>query len=194
MILLMILFNDFILVSRMDFKTIFDLKLQKFVTHTYVSYFVKKMVHYVSCTLKSDGPRVCKRTLTVRLLCMHSNCGRQYRLVCKRDMKIDNCFAFRIEHNNVKIHHTKKIVRQCRGIDRVLATQQLAKTTAEEFRQLQIANSNKDQLKSGNLQSVYSKEVIRKIRSEALRKHDLHDDAITGLGKKICEYMTQPLP
>lgn len=60
--------------------------------------------------------------------------------------------------------------------------EKLAKKTADDYRESLITKSNKNLLKAGNLQNVYSVEVMRKLRSEALRKDDLHVEAIAELG------------
>lgn len=145
---------------------------------------MKQMESYVCCTLKSNGSRVCKTTFTIKFRCMqHEDCKKKYQLVCKRLEKINGCYSFQILFSKDKINHTRKMVRQCRGIDRVVTRRKLAKKTAEEYREAQISRSNRAMLKKGNLQSVYSVEVMRKLRSEALRKDELHQEAITELGK-----------
>lgn len=175
--------NDIILVSDEEMKFIFDSKYQKFKTDTYVSYFVKQMEKYVSCTLRSSGARVCKSTFTLKFKCMHyGDCKRKYQLVCQRRVKLEGCYAFRILFNKTEVNHKRKIVRQCRGIDRRQMVRQLAKKTVDEHRESLLSRVNKKLLKKGNLQNAYSVEVLRKIRSEALRKDDLHVEAIAELG------------
>lgn len=160
--------NDFILVSDEELEHIFDLKQQKFATFSYVSYFAKQMEKYVPCTLRSKGTRVCKKTFTVKFKCMHyPDCRREYQLVCKRREKIEGCYAFRILFSKNKIHHTRKIVRQCRGIDKKQAMRKLAKRTVTEHRESVVSKGNKRLFKKGNLQNLYSVEVMRKLRSEA---------------------------
>lgn len=113
----------------------------------------------------------------------YSDCKRKYQLVCKRCEKIEGCYAFRILFSENEINHTRKIARQCRGIDKKIAMQKLAKRTVDEYRESVVSRSNKQLMKEGNLQNVYSVEVMRKLRSEALRKDDLHVEAIAELGK-----------
>ncbi|XP_037048341.1 uncharacterized protein LOC119082801 [Bradysia coprophila] len=176
--------NDYILVSQEELDHIFDEQNHKFKTFTYVSYFSKQMEKYVSCTLRSIGSRLCKSTFTCKFKCMqYQSCKRKYHLVCKRREKIDGLYAFRILFTKDKICHTKKIARQCRGIDRTTMKRRLAKSTVDECREYMLSRSNKQLLKKGNLQNVYSTAVLRKMRSEELRKSDLHEEAIAELGR-----------
>lgn len=104
--------NDFILVSEKEFGDIFDFKFEKFKTFTYVSYFSKEMEKYVSCTLRSNGTRVCRSTFTLKFKCMHyKDCERKYQLVCQRSVRKNGCYAFRILFSDTEINHKRKIAR-----------------------------------------------------------------------------------
>lgn len=78
--------------------------------------------------------------------------------------------------SSLDYNHPKKLTRYLKGDARIVFKKNIRDLKPSKLRELSLKQSSKVLIREGNLQTIKSDTVIRKVRSERLALHDRHRD------------------
>ena len=128
-----------------------------------------------TCVVNAKRVRYFKNHCNVYMYCSHKGC-KTFRIHVQPE---NRKFVAKVFSSGLNYHHNPDdngLTNHVKGFQRDLNKEALKKTKAFSFRSDAVDIASPTQLKCGNLQGIKSDDVIRKIRSEALRADDYDRD------------------
>ena len=139
------------------------------------------------CTIVANSKRENKKIdksipkFVIYLDCMHVHCLVYKFLIMDKDEDPLDVKIFSSGEFNVTLHEAIKVTRPLRGTLRNDVARELQNTSPAVYRSKTVSNciakpNFKTRLDFGNMESIKSKDVYKKVKSEFSKANDYHDD------------------
>lgn len=117
--------------------------------------------------------RVGKKIVAIDLYCASRKCPRKFKLIAQSEnISETNNVIFKVKSTHLECNHSEKVIRPLKGEEReLIATQAHLKSVSVVRNEAKI-KADKESLRKGNMQQIFSRGVIRKAVSEKLSKND----------------------
>jgi hypothetical protein len=132
----------------------------------------------------------CKNKITIRFYCVIAQCKKKYKISCVRENvkpASDLCFELS-ETDNHSHDHGEMAIRNLNKKKRAEMAKELNGASVEVVRNEKILSSDKAMLANGNLQDIYSVDVLRKVKSEQNTKRQKSTDPMVDLILRSASY------
>lgn len=167
---------------------IFLPKEKKFNSYTYTSIISDQLTKQSGCQINIKGYDISNRHVTIRAYCGHKSKNvtcRQYKLVNK-ELTTGN---FSVFSTNGPIVHPYKKFRQASKFSRAIYKKKLISNSAEIVGEMLIAEEDADfVIKNNTIQTAKTNDVLRKMRSEALKSQDNTSNDFTDISEEMMKY------
>lgn len=181
-----------LIIPSNEWKKIYLVEKKEFISFTYPFVISKYLTKITGCQINIKGHDILKSKITVRVYCSHCDSNGNK---CRRYKILNSNFnegVFDIYYENIPICHTNIKMRQVSAYERQLYAEKTIANRIDRVSEQLIEDENSDFVqKHLTLMNYKTDDVLRKIRSEQIKKHDMDSDDIKDL---INEYINQEDP
>lgn len=177
--------NKIMKINDEEWKQIFDVAKNKFISSYYMDVFRKKFREHFSCIINVKDSKI---TTTSRIIytrkCKQPDCKREYCFTNKMNEDSQEYKKFSISYRGGEIIHTKELTNPLKGKAREMLKEKLKFQYGNDMQMVLMKDCDLELKKSGNLGDFKSIAVLNQARSEALKSQDIHADDVEDLKQR----------
>lgn len=153
---------------------------------SYINVICSEILKQFMSTVNVKYGRDKGKIIVIYMYCVLKQCTRAFKIkIEKHTVKKNESANFEVSSTENDCDHREKVIRQLRGNERRMLAEKIKSTSISSFRSDAIIDSDKESLSKGNLQTIYTKPVLRKALSEKKCENDFHSNPLFDLVMQI---------